>query len=197
MQRTPADIDRLDLAQALVADRLVIALADQKVVLDDAAERGERQDDRFARPVRRRADLHQQPVFLDRQMQVERPGATGQRRELVALEQIGDRRGALVLDRAAAPDHGPLVQGDFRDTLRLAHAPTHRRLSLIDNDSACASSPSASARRIAAGASVPRLAASQPTIVLRFMKSRTPRPEAKRALRAVGKTWFGPAMYSP
>src|SRR5580704_17851561 len=175
MQRTPADIDRLDLAQALVADRLVIALADQEVVLDDAAERGERQDDRLARPVRRRADRHHQPVFLDRQMQVERPGAAGQRRELVAFESIGDRR----------------------DTLRLAGRAAHRRLSLIDNDSACASSPSASARRIAAGASAPRLAASQPTIVLRFMKSRTPRPEAKRALRAVGKTWFGPAMYSP
>ena len=35
--------------------------------------------------------------------------------------------------------------------------------------------------------------ARQPTIDVRFMKSRTERPEEKRALREVGKTWFGPA----
>ena len=31
-------------------------------------------------------------------------------------------------------------------------------------------------------------------IVVRFMKSRTERPEEKRAERAVGSTWFGPPM---
>src|SRR5205807_1414120 len=166
MQRAPADIDRLDLAQTLVADRLVIALADQEIVLDDAAEWRERQDDRLARPVRRRADLHHQPVFLDREMQMERPVPPRNRRELVAFEQIGDRRGAFVLDRPAAPDYGALVQGDRRDALRLAVGAAHRRVSRIDNDRAWASRPSASARRIAAGASAARLAALQPTIVL-------------------------------
>ena len=29
-------------------------------------------------------------------------------------------------------------------------------------------------------------------IEVRFMKSSTPRPEEKRAERAVGSTWFGP-----
>ena len=43
------------------------------------------------------------------------------------------------------------------------------------------------------GAEAPRLPASQPTKVVRFMKSSTPRPEENRALRAVGSTWFGPA----
>src|SRR5947199_10726085 len=40
VQRAPADIDRLDLGQALVAACLVIALAEEKIVFDDAEERG-------------------------------------------------------------------------------------------------------------------------------------------------------------
>ena len=75
----------------------------------------------------------------------------------------------------------------------LAHT-ARRRSSRIDRDRACASSPSASARRIADGASAARPAASQRTSEVRFTKSRTPRPEANRALRAVGSTWLGPAM---
>ena len=46
---------------------------------------------------------------------------------------------------------------------------------------------------MAAGPSALKLAASSLRIEVRFMKSSTPRPEAKRALRAVGSTWFGPA----
>ena len=94
---------------------------------------------------------------------------------------------AFILDRAAAPDDRALVEGDLGNALRRCCA-VHARPSRKASDSACASSPSASARRIAAGARVSRLAASQPTIVVRFMKSRTPSPEANRALRAVGST---------
>src|SRR5437764_516990 len=198
VQRAPADIDRLDLGQALVADRLVIALADEKIVFDDAAERGERQDDRLVRPVGpqvvQRADLHDQPVFLDREMQMVRAGKARQGREPVILKQVGNRGGTLVLYGAAAPDNGAFVERDLGDPLRCRRGRrVHLRLSRNASDRACASSPSASASRIAAGARASRLAALQPTIVVRFMKSSTPRPEAKRALRAVGNTWFGPA----
>ena len=50
------------------------------------------------------ANFDQQPVLLDREMQLERPGAAGGRREAVLVQQIGDRRGALVLDLRAAAD---------------------------------------------------------------------------------------------
>ena len=56
-----------------------------------------------------------------------------------------------------------------------------------------ACSPSASASAIAAGP-MRRSAASSPDIqVVRLRKSNTDRPEAKRAVRPVGSTWFGPA----
>src|SRR5215471_9654926 len=82
VQCAPPDIDRLDLPQALVADRLVIALANEKIVLDDAAKRRERQHDRFARPVWLAADFHEEPVFLDREVHMVWAGETGERREL-------------------------------------------------------------------------------------------------------------------
>ena len=58
---------------------------------------------------------------------------------------------------------------------------------------AWASRPSASPSAIAAGRE--RGSASGPhlRIEVRFMKSSTPRPEEKRAERAVGSTWFEPA----
>src|SRR3954454_5990962 len=127
------------------------------------------------------------------------PKTPGTRSELILLQEIRDCRVPLVLNCRAAPHHGALVEGDFREPLRLRlggcadHSPAIRK----DSDRACASSPSAGASRIAAGAIAPRLAGEQPTSVVRFIKSRTPSPDAKRALRAVGSTWFGPAMKSP
>jgi hypothetical protein len=70
VQRAAADIDRLDLRQRLVADCLIIAFANQKIVFDDTAERGERQHDRLVRSINRCADLHDQPVFLDGEVQM-------------------------------------------------------------------------------------------------------------------------------
>src|SRR5580704_3805210 len=200
VQGPPADVDRLDLREARPADRFVIAVADHEIIFDDTAKRRQRQSDRFVRAVRHRADFNAQPVLLDRQMQMVGPAAPGNRCEMVLFEEVEDRHGTLVLDVGAASDDGMLVESDAGDTrgVLLAHSlssyPARARSSRIDNDNACASSPSASASRIADGASAARLAASQRTIELRLRKSRTPRPDAKRALRAVGRTWLGPAM---
>src|ERR1700756_1734301 len=133
-------------------------------------------------------------------MQMVRPVAAGNRREMVLFEEVEDRYRPLVLDVGAAADDRMLVERDAGDSrgVLLAHSlssyPARARPSRIDNDNACASSPSASASRIAEGARAARLAASQRTIEVRFRKSRTPRPDAKRALRAVGRTWLGPAI---
>src|SRR5271170_3602101 len=113
MQRTPADIDRLDPGEAMAADRLMMAFADEEIVLDDAAERRERQHDRLARPaprlIRRRTHLHRQPVFRDPELDLKRPDAPGYRGEPIVLQEIGDGRFALMLDRGTAPHHGALV----------------------------------------------------------------------------------------
>src|SRR5260370_1084037 len=200
VQGPPADVDRLDLRQARTADRFVIAVADHKIIFDDAAKRRQRQSDRFVRAVRYRADFDVQPVLLDRQMQMVGPVAAGSRRKTVLFEEVENRDRPLVLDVRAAADDRMLVQtnaGDSRCVL-LAHSlssyTARARSSRIDNDNACASSPSASASRIAEEASAARLAASHWTSELRFRKSRTPRPEAKRAMRDLGRTWLGPAI---
>ena len=69
------------------------------------------------------------------------------------FEQVGDRRRALVLDIGAAAHDGALVERDAAMrwspvVLRGCHAASYAsrgRSSRIDNESACASSPSASA----------------------------------------------------
>src|SRR6185437_16237880 len=57
VQPAAAHVERLDLRRRRVADRLVVALADQKVVPDDAAERRERQHDLAVRLAAREADV--------------------------------------------------------------------------------------------------------------------------------------------
>ena len=54
-------------------------------------------------------------------------------------------------------------------------------------------SPSASAKATAAGPTCASAAASAVIQVVRLRKSNTERPEANRAVRPVGSTWFGPA----
>src|SRR5712671_1582455 len=196
VQRAPAHVDRLDARRARRADRLKVALAHQEIVLDDAAEGRERQEQPLDRRLVGRADIEDQPVLLGAEMQMERPFCGRDRREAVLLEQIEDGDRALVLDVGIAAHDAALVEGDLGDTLvGISHAVAQRRgrFSLIATDSACASSPSARASVTAAGPIARRLSASHANSEVRFRKSRTPSPEEKRALRAVGRTWLGPA----
>ena len=62
------------------------------------------------------------------------------------------------------------------------------RFVLVLIDSACAPSPSLFASSMPAGAIRPKLSASHSTVVVRFIKSTTPRPEENFAVRAVGRT---------
>ena len=50
------------------------------------------------------------------------------------------------------------------------------------------------ASAIAAGPMALSVDGAQESSVVRFMKSSTDRPEENRAVRAVGRTWLGPAM---
>src|SRR6185436_14747925 len=57
----------------------------------------------------------------------------------------------------------------------------------------CASSPSRRASRTTAGPSRAMVRGVASMTLVRFMKSYTPRGDAKRAVPPVGRTWFGPA----
>ena len=57
---------------------------------------------------------------------------------------------------------------------------------------AWAASPSASPSAMAAGPSAASWSGPHLRMEVRFMKSRTPKPEEKRAERAVGSTWLEP-----
>ena len=112
MDAAPAHVDRLDLVGRRGADRLVIAFADQIVVLDDAAQRRQREQMRHHRRAVLEANVEHQPVAVDRQMQRVRAAVVADRREGVLLEQIVDRDRALVLDvRIGAADRS-FVEGD-------------------------------------------------------------------------------------
>src|SRR5690554_7388687 len=69
------------------------------------------------------------------------------------------------------------------------HAQRFRRMEM---DCPCPCSASTSAMVTAASESAESEDGSQPRMEVRFMKSSTPRPEAKRAERAVGSTWLEP-----
>src|SRR5438128_1313176 len=71
VQRPLSYVDRFYLSEVRVANCLVIAFTDHEVVSDDAAKRGEWQENGFARTFYRRANNNAQPVLFDCQMQVE------------------------------------------------------------------------------------------------------------------------------
>src|SRR4029077_127081 len=124
----------------------------------------------------------------DRELQRVRTTVVIHRRERIVLDQIVDRDRALVLDVGAGAADRTFVQRDLDEALPGTAAlcrVRHLRLSRIATERACASSPSASPRAIAAGPSAPSACASSRRIEVRFMKSSTPRPDENRAERAV------------
>src|ERR1700756_3594316 len=191
-----AHVDGLDLVGSRGADRLIIAVADHEIVFDDPAERREREQMRDNGRAVLAADIEHQPIAGDAEMQ--REGTVrlmAVRREQVLLDQIVDRDRALMLDVGPGAADRFLVER-YRDDAalgvimggRLAHG----RLRRNPTEREWASSPSALPSVIAAGPSARNWSGPHFRIEVRFMKSITPRPEEKRAERAVGSTWLEP-----
>src|SRR6266404_750821 len=123
VETAPPHVYGFDLHRAGALDRREIALANQEVVLDDAAEWRQRQDDPLAGDVVGAADIEDQPVVLDAESEMERPIIAGDRREAVLLQQVEDGDRALVLDIGIAAHHRLLVERDLGDALLVRHRP--------------------------------------------------------------------------
>src|SRR5450631_1661293 len=140
-------------------------------------------------------DVEHQAVAGDAQMQRERTALQPDRRESIFLQEVVDRDRTLVLDIGAGAADRFLIQR-YRREPRLAAGggvgAAHRGLKRIATERAWASRPSASPSTIAAGPSARSWSGPHLRMEGRFMKSRTPRPEEKRAERAVGSTWLEP-----
>src|SRR5690606_18386510 len=133
----------------------------------------------------------------DRHVERERALRLDPRRtEEILLDEIVDGDAPFVHLVGIDRGDGGGIEGDGNDAvcpgLEVARAEHGQRLSRIETERACASRPSVLASVTAAGASAASEEGSQPSTLVRFMKSRTPSPEAKRAERAVGSTWLEP-----
>src|SRR5215207_7358325 len=73
MEAAPRQVDGLDLARCRSAYGLVVAFADQEVILDDAPERRKRKPDGAASLLRAVADVEHEPALGNRQCQPIRP----------------------------------------------------------------------------------------------------------------------------
>src|ERR1700679_1603178 len=105
-------VERLDLRRRRGTDRLEIAVADEEVVLDHAAERGQRQHHLAVRAVVHETDVEDKTVLLHRERQLVRSAVRARRREAVGLEKVVDRDLALLLDLARAVHDRALVERD-------------------------------------------------------------------------------------
>src|SRR5262245_53498446 len=195
VQSAAADIDRLDTRGRLGLDRLIVAFAHHEIVLHDAPERSERQRDIGDRLAVLVADGEHEAVVGERKMQSVGTLFVGLLQgKAIRFEQIEDRNVALVVHVDIVAADRSLVERDADQPLPVwmrvvflgdAHDFT---FNLMATERRCASRPSALASAMASADSAVRLSISSFKIEVRFMKSSTLRPDAKRALRAVGNT---------
>ena len=136
-------------------------------------------------------DIEHQAVAADAELQRVGSAVVADRTEFVVFDEVVDRDPALVLDVVVGIAEGSFVERDRDQTagivLRCAFS-RHYRLSRMATERAWASSPSALPSTIAAPPSARNCSGPHLRIEVRFMKSSTPRPEEKRADRAVGST---------
>src|SRR5262249_17887220 len=171
------------------------AVADGVVVLDDLAQRRQREEMRHDRRAVLATKVEDEPRAVDAQVQRIGAGVVAVGREAVLLQEVVDRDRTLVLDvRVGAADR-ILVERDRHEAIglwlgRAAHGGCKRMGT--ERAWAWASSPWASPRAIGAPPSWRSCSGPQLRIEVRFMKSSTPSPEEKRAERAVGSTWLEP-----
>src|SRR5260370_36370391 len=97
VQSPPSHVDRLDLAWCRRADRLIIALANQEIVLHEATKRRERQMMGNDRPVVLGADIEDEPGAHQFKREAIGSALVPHGRERVFLHQVLTCNGALWL----------------------------------------------------------------------------------------------------
>ena len=187
----PAHIQRFDLRRRRGADGLVIAVADQEIILDDAAERRQRQQDAPHARAALARDVEHQAVFLHAQRQ-----AIGTAGRTLGLEVLPSRRSEIATSRSCSIagvrlHHAFFVQGDGADAMVHSASPGSAARRWSGHALPALRPRPARWRRGPSAAMAP---ASKDSKVVRFMKSSTESPEEKRAEREVGSTWLGPAI---
>ncbi len=104
VQAAAAHVDRLDALGAALLDGEHVAVDEELVVLDDAAERAEGEDDRRQWRVGFVTDIEDETAFLDREVKDvgagrEGSGVGGGEGEVIFVLEIGDGLGAVGLEQ--------------------------------------------------------------------------------------------------
>ena len=110
VQAAAPHVDRLDAARRSGADRLVVGVADQEVVLDDAPQLLQRQIEVGQRRIAGIAHLESEARAVDLQVEMEGPREVARRGEAVLLHQGVERGAPFVLDLRAQPQPRRLTE---------------------------------------------------------------------------------------
>ena len=122
VQAAPAHVERLDLRGTELLDGGVVALAHQEVVLHDLAEGREGQHDVAQLAIVVGMHAEHQALLEDADMQLVGTGLAAHQREVVLLQKIEQRHGALVLDLGRAARYRFLVQHDIDEAATERHS---------------------------------------------------------------------------
>jgi hypothetical protein len=108
-------VQGLDLLGRGAADRLIVALADHEIVLDEGPERAERQH--VASLIARTFDIQNKPVLGQAHLQVIGSAVRPLRCETIGLQEIEDRDLALLLLVARSRGERSVVDLDALETM--------------------------------------------------------------------------------
>ena len=121
----PGHVDGLDFGSAGLADRLIIAVADGKIVPDRPPESTQGEDQRLQRLAIFSADRNDQPALLDAEPELVGSGIAilmlFERLEIIFLDQIENGDPALLFDIGVAPQNRGFIKFDGYDA-RIGHS---------------------------------------------------------------------------
>jgi hypothetical protein len=119
MHPAPGHIDGFNLRSCRFANRLIIGIADGKIIADRTAEPAKAKDQGFQQGAIFARYFERQPPVLHRQPQMIRAFMPGRGRaqgfECILLDQIEDGDASLLLNIGIAPQDRGVIKGDIGD----------------------------------------------------------------------------------
>src|SRR5262249_49361366 len=98
-------------------DRIVIALANQKIISDDAAKRREREQHLAVMSAVFKFDFENQTVLFNTQLKMIRATAGSDRLEKVVFQEIEDRNAALMFDIGGMAQRDLFIEIDGSESI--------------------------------------------------------------------------------